>query len=344
VEIEGVVIDLEMYGANIVCFQDYCLCDYCFERFLAGHAVNKPIFKSMRQNYLIESKQVEAYRAFMENYIKQLAKKTKQQAELIAPEFMIGAIKLNLDRTYNKGLAKGLGSGDTAVLAFTTGAYSTGHSSYIHKAKQKLHDYGANAVTVVGIWHDKFPPENLAEQYYHCAKDSGGYWIYTMQSLSNHSQKLLPFDKMLYWQAIRKANDELDKLATNPTYKSPLKLRSVKTPATPIPFNNITVEPVEYVRPWAKPDTSAKSTNLRFFNNLIFVAKKGDKLNFEIAFGKKANTRTFYVDAGLVARTGDVLAKDRASLLSPAKLKAVAPYSGSYVVAIQCGLLTSLQC
>lgn len=335
VPIAGVAVDLEMYGADTASYPDYCLCNYCFERFLAGRPVSEPLILNKRQNYLVKSKQVEAYRAFTEDYIAQLAQETKEQLKVTVPDFVTGALHINMDRTYDKGLLKGLGDVNKAVLAFTESTYKTGYSSYIQKTQRRFHDEKINAQLVVGIWQDKFPPGNLAEQYYHCAKDSAGYWIYTMESLSEHTKMTLPFDKKQYWQAIRKANNELDKLVTNPTYKSPLKLRSFKIPVTPIAFNKIAVEPVEYVRPWAKPDTSAEPINLRFFNKLIFVAKKGDKLNFEIVFGKKRGSSTSYAEAGMVSRTGSVLAKDKASFLSRAILKAIAPYSGTYVIAVQ---------
>jgi hypothetical protein len=90
-----------------------------------------------------------------------------------------------------------------------------------------------NAKLVLGIWQDKFSPENLAEQYYHCAKDSAGYWIYSVGSLSSVippwyspkkvKEKALPFPKDNYWQAITLANKELDKLSTDPNYISFLK-------------------------------------------------------------------------------------------------------------------------
>jgi hypothetical protein len=335
VPIAGAAIDLEMYGADVWNFPDYCLCDYCFERFLAGKPVSKPIVADKRQDYLVKSKQVKSYRIFTTNYIKALAKQKKEQLETIAPDFMIGALHLDRLQPYYTGLAKGLGNGRKAVLAFTETTYRTGHSSYIHKTQKRFHDSGVNAKLVVGIWQDKFPPENLAEQYYHCARDSAGYWIYTMESLSKHTKVTLPFDKKQYWQAIQEANGELDKLAANPKYKSLLKVRSFKTPVKAISFKKIAVEPVEYVRSWAIMDRNVKPITLRFFNKLIFVAKKGDKLEFEIAFGKKQGSSTSHVEVGLVSRSGDVLARDKASLLSNAKLKVEAPYSGSYVIAVQ---------
>ena len=335
VPIAGVAIDLEMYGADTASYPDYCLCDYCFERFLAGRSVSEPMVLGKRQNYLVKSKQVEDYRAFTADYIAQLAQETKGQLKATVPDFVMGALHIDMDRTYDRGLLKGLGDANKAVLAFTESTYKTGYSSYIQKTQKRFNNEKINAQLIVGIWQNKFPPENLAEQYYYCARDSGGYWIYTMQSLSKYTKLTLPFDKERYWQAIRKANDELDKLAADPDYKSLLKMRSFEIPVSEISFDKITVEPVEYVGDRYRIDKNIEPVTLRFFNKLVFVAKKGDKLEFKIGFGKKRGAGTSYVEAGLVSRIGTVLAEDRASFLSRADLKAIAPYSGAYVIAVQ---------
>ncbi len=163
IPIAGIVIDLEMYGADVQLYPEYCLCDYCFERFLSASGVKETIPKSMRQDYLVKSNQVEAYRKFMEDYIEQLSKQTKEQLEVTAPDLMIGAMVLDLDKPYIKGLAKGLGSGHKAVLAFTEKTYTKGFNPYIYETQKRFHDSGTNAKLVAGIWQNKFPPENLAE-------------------------------------------------------------------------------------------------------------------------------------------------------------------------------------
>lgn len=333
--IYGVVIDLEMYGANIVAYPDYCLCDYCFEKFLAGRTVSRPIGIGERQQYLIKTKQVDSYRNFTKDYIIGLAKQTRTDIEVIAPSLMIGAFHLDLDKTYNRGLLKGLSSGSEPVFAFTEMTYSTGHGSYIHETQKRFRDSGANARLVVGIWQDKFPPENLAEQYYYCAKDSSGYWIYTIESLSSYTKKTLPFDKKLYWQAILSADDELDKLTAEPGYKSSLKIRSFESPTRHIALDKITVEPVKYVKADVNINPTNKSVMLRRLNKLVFVAQQGDELNFEIDFDKKRGNDKYYAEVVLISQQGNVLAKDSAKLYSDAMLKATAPYSGTYAIIIE---------
>lgn len=336
IKIAGAAIDSEMYGANMVTFPDCCLCDYCFERFLAGKAVPKPIPRGQRYDYIVSSGQLTAYKSFMKNSVAQLARHTREQVKSIAPGFKIGAPHLDRPVPYHQGLELGFGSGEQPFYVFLEGTYSKGYTTYIEKSAKRFSQPCVNIKCVVGIWQDKFPPENLAEQYYHCAKDSAGYWIYTMESLAKRSTtRALPFEKKQYWDAIHKANNELDKLAADPGYKSPLKVRSFEAPVKALSFKNMAVKPVEYIRPLSKVDSGIGPTILRFFNKLIFVAKKGDKLEFKIAYGRIKSGSAPYVEVGLISPRGDVLARDKTSFLSNAKLKTEAPYSGNYVIAVE---------
>lgn len=339
VPIEGVAIDLEMYAADMTIFPDYCLCDYCFERFLAGRAVSKRFAVNMRQNYLVKSKQVDAYRTFTADSIAQLAQNTKEQLEAIVPDFMIAVLHLDLDKTYNRGLAKGLGSGRRVVLAFTEQTYSTGYSDYIRKTQRRFDDSRANAKLVVGIWQDEFPPENLAEQYYHCAKDSAGYWIYSMESLSKLSGLMtLPFSERQYWQAIRKANNELQKLEVDPGYKSTLQIRSFQT--LPKSLNTmIDITNLQYARTTGKRLGKLTDSKLRFRKKvtLVFVAEKGDELKFEIALREYGRNRLRFSHVALTNSSGKILARSSASFQRNAELRTTAPYTGSYALIFDSG-------
>jgi len=231
VPIAGIVIDLEMYGADVVDYPDCCLCDYCFERFLTGTTVSRPIPRAERYDYIVSSGQLAAYKDFMRNSVAELARHTREQVELIAPEFKIGVLRLDQNRTFNAGLAKGLGSENKPVLAFAENTYSTGYSSYIQKTQKRFEAQKINAQLIVGICPKKLPPEVAAEQYYHCAKVSAGYWIYTMEYFSSiiltqdkkYREAIKLPDKERHWKAIKIANEELYQLSLNPDYTSFLK-------------------------------------------------------------------------------------------------------------------------
>ncbi len=336
VAIAGAVVDIEMYGANITTFPGLCLCDYCFEKFLAGRAVSEPLSPDKRQDYLVRTNQIQAYRAFTSNYIEQLARQTKQQVEIIAPQFLIGALQIDIDNSYYNGLAKGLGSGNNAVLVFTENTYSMGYNPYINETQKRFRNSGTNARLVVGIWQDKFPVDNLSEQYYCCAKDSAGYWVYEIESLAKNSDGLMPFPVNQYWQAIRKANDELDKSAANPEYKSFLKIRPFVAPEDTINPKSLIAPPIAYVIPFVKPVKAGNVLKFRHSNRLVFLAQKGDSIEFEASF-QKANQQypRDYAVLILATRGGDVLAKDKATVNRNGHLDVIAPYTGSYVIALE---------
>ncbi len=335
--IAGVVIDLEMYGANLVAFKNFCLCDYCFERFLAGRPVAEPIAINNRYKYLVRSGQLKDYQKFTSNWVEQMARQTKEQLYVIAPKMTIGVFHLDLPVIYNEALAKGFGSGNKAALAFTEYTYSSGYNDYIKKKQNIFNEKNINAKLVVGIWQDKIPPDNLAEQYYQCAKESAGYWVYTLESLSKYAMWTLPlpFDKIRYWKAIRKANDELDKLALNHDYKSKLKARPFEMPINTNFYKNMTIPNARYVRNVSLTQPDIKPLQLRNINKLLFIAKQGETINYEIECHKIRNSEQSYVDITLLAKNNIVLAQERVSLIGNAKLKSIAPYSGTYIIALQ---------
>ncbi|MHC4394355.1 MAG: hypothetical protein ACYS1A_01745 [Planctomycetota bacterium] len=333
IPIAGVAIDLEMYNANIAAFADYCLCDYCFERFLQGRTVSNPIAIDQREDYLSKTKQFKAYLEFMENHVSQMVKKTLQQLKDTNPDFLIGALDLDVDNTYCRGFTKGFGDSRTPVLVFAENTYYTGYTDEVSKLTRRFKDY--NAKLVIGLWQRKFPPANLAEQYYHCAKDSDGYWIYTMESLSSRDFKSLPFNNRYYWQAIHLANSELSKLRINSNYKSHLKVRSFSSPQEKAVVNKTDFEPVNYINKNIRQESNIEPIRLRFFNKLVFVASQGDALDFKVSYSKKGRAKAPYIDISLVSQTGEAIATERASFLKPAKVGLKAPYSGSYLLAIQ---------
>lgn len=333
IPIAGVVIDLEMYGADTISYPDYCLCNHCFEKFFKGKLPhNLPSDK--RQAYLLESGQVNAYRSFTVDSIEQLAETTRKQLELIAPDFMTGALRLDRPGPYNMGLARGLGKGRNAVLVFTEQTYNTGYSDYIRTRQKSFQDQQINARLVVGLWQNKFPPENLAEQCYHCAKDSAGYWIYTLQSLSDRSRRALPFDKQLYWQAIAQANKQLQALESNPQHQSNLQIRDFQSIPKPLDTDGINIPSLQYVQAWDSQLSKPAPFDLQFRGKvrLVFTALEADQLKFEVALKKFGPYRSPSAFVAITDSSGQVLARELASAGRPARLQSKAPYTGSYAL------------
>jgi hypothetical protein len=142
---------------------------------------------------------------------------------------------------------------------------------------------------VPGLWQQQFPSENLAEQYYTCAAHAAGYWIYTFESLLEDCSELPGYSlrepNERYWEAMRTANAELDKLAASGgTYASSLRVRPFNPPLPVLTTADLTIEPL-MPAPDEKPVSLGPVTTprLRYRNPLYILAKAGEPIEARVA-------------------------------------------------------------
>jgi len=107
------------------------------------------------------------------------------------------------------------------------------HPGYIQGWLERWRQWGAHAEFVGGLWINRIPEENLAENLYHLAKHTRGYWIYDMLSLGAQPRDRLPGSGApAYWAAIALANRELDLwLRSDGAPVSELRVRPFTLPA-----------------------------------------------------------------------------------------------------------------
>jgi hypothetical protein len=274
------------------------------------------------------------YRQFVCNKLVGMARQTRTEIDQVAPSFKIGITKLDQINYYTESMARGFGTKENPVIIFSERTYTDGYTDYIKETITKFRKMGIHASFIAGIWQDKFPPENLAEQYYYCAQASDGYWIYTMETLNPDRKDSDGASAKEYWQAIRDADKELDKLDADPNYITLLKTREFHPPLEKINFSNIKTGPLEYVQHGTPMETDQEPINLQAFNRLVFVASKGELLKFKIKFVKRRLTKVDYAEVAILTDGGQVLAKDQADESKNAELVAVAPYTGSYGIVL----------
>lgn len=334
VPIAGAVLDTEMYGADVLAYNDLCFCDYCCGQFQKVAADATLLAAKNRCQYLIDAGQMKDYRQFICNKLVGMARQTRTEIDQAAPSFKIGVTKLDQLNYYNESLARGFDTNDNPVIIFSERTYTDGYTDYIKETITKFRKMGIHASFIAGIWQDKFPLENLAEQYYYCAQASDGYWIYTMETLNPDRKDSDGASTKEYWQAIRDAHTELDKLDADPNYITPLKIREFHPPLEKINFSSIKTGPLEYVQHGTLMETDQEPINLQGFNRLVFVASKGELLKFKIKFVKRRLIKVDYAEAVILTDGGQMLAKDQANESKNAELMAVAPYTGSYCIVL----------
>lgn len=326
--ISGAVLDTEMYNADFLSYKYTCNCDYCWSEFKKVHPELPVVEKGFRENHLQKKRLVDKYKKHAIAQISSMASQTRKTIDQINPMFQIGGFCLDELDDYTKGLCLGFGTPKKPVLVFSEKTYKAGCTSYIEKTISGLKKRGINAKFETGIWQNKFPTENLAEQYYHSARNSDGYWIYTMQSLNRGWKKPIAYPREKYWMAIKTANNELDKLLVNSNHKSNLKLRPFSAPLDPVNLSLIKTEPLIYVH---KLEDQEKGTppKIRRNSRLVFIAKKGDVIRFTIDFNKHRNSKVDHAVAYLLDNKGNVLSKE---IIKRGKtvIQSHAGYSGSY--------------
>ncbi len=338
--IAGAILDVELYASSFNVFPDVCTCDSCWQSYRAlresaGETEAPDLPVSQRWKFLSESGQLSVYRRFTTETIAWLAGRTRREVASIAPTFVIGMSLGDVSVPYTRGLVKGLGTPDNPVWVLTEQTYENGYTGYVPDTIKRFAAEGRHVRLVTGIWQGKFPTANLPEQYYHCAKASAGYFIYSVGHLNGAGPGRLPEPDEAYWNAMRTANRELDRLAKNANYRSKLLIRPFHPPAPAIGLPDL--RGVEYVLPRDPEAIKAEGVTLRRANTLVFLAKKGDRIKFAARVNQLVETVPPEARMELVAADGARVAEAVATNTEAGLLEAVAPKDGAYAVVLAGG-------
>ena len=262
--VPGIILDAEMYGADRSGFPDACFCDDCRSEMGAELGIDA-------QDINLEDEEIlEKYREISTRNLERIYEQTRQQVHAVYPDCLLGGYILDhggmddFTPPFYKAITRAWGTPELPVLVFSESTYSSGyHAAYARPGKpliratgsytqgrpslfgqgdypgyiqewiKRWKEWGAHAEFVGGLWLDRIPEENLAENLYHMAKNTRGYWLYEMLSLGDNPLRKLPGgSRPAYWQAIAQANQELDKwLASKGSHVSELTVRPFTLPA-----------------------------------------------------------------------------------------------------------------
>jgi len=333
-EIAAVGVDMEMYGAELKDYEGGCYCDVCFARYLQAKGLSGGLpAPADRARAIEEADELDAYHAVQREAARTFAVACREAVHQGRPGLRLGVIQLDKPVPLQQGIALGFGTPDLPVLCLTGETYSTGYTPYIASVQEMFRAMGAFVDLVVGIWQSRFSPANIAEQLYHSAHDSCGYWIYTMQTFENPDYHPLPETPEKYWAAIGQANSELDRLGEDINYQTSLPMRPFEPPPLPLPWSGFHMYDLIARSTTALPMPAAW---LRKTNWIYFYAEQGDRIEFEMSRVQIGS----YIDLpsiGMVSPTGMHLAEGTAKQDRPIVLQSVAPETGVYGLVVESG-------
>jgi len=294
--LDGCVIDPEMYGADHTGFSGACYCADCLREFGAAIGKSVPDMPAAdRAKWLKDNGLEQRFAQHFLDRITGFSQRIERECHAKDSDFLLGVLLLDYPLLAHKGMAMGLGTETHPVLGFSESTYSPGYTDYVNKQQQTFAAMPAHVLFVPGLWQQQFPAENLAEQYYACAAHSAGYWIYTFESLLEDVSKLPGYQLRepheRYWDAMKLANTELDKLAASGgKYVSSLTVRPFEPPLEVLNVGDLKIEalvPAPDPQPLSLgPVTTSR---LRYRNPLFILGKAGEPVALRVTNLQLAN-------------------------------------------------------
>ena len=304
--IPGAVLDLEMYGAETTTYSEPCSCGHCSQ-------------------YATQEAAIAAIAA--------LAAECRDAVLETRPDFLLGGLLMDRTDYVARACALGLSRAEHPAIAFTESTYSPGYSKAVAISRGRLRAEANGCLLCCGLWQSKFPADHVAEQLYHLAKDSCGYWVYTFQTFNKPTYSPLPDPPEGYWAAYRTANAELDLLARDSGYASALAVREFERPAPQLRPDML---PAIDAVPAGFPVTQAPPVRLRGRHVLCTCAAAGEPVEIHVANVRLGR----YTDAAAALMLGPDGSEAGHAELQPeeqARFEATYPEAGRYRLLVDSG-------
>jgi len=209
VPLTGIVIDLEMYGANYMevysngcTFDERSFLDFCRQSFPELPSPEK-IAPAARFKTLVDASKINAYYEFLEHRMTEIGRMIEQEIHQKAPDLLIGYLQ-HFDNWFFRGLDKGIGTKEMPVIAFGENTYY-GYNGEAPFEIAALSDLGAHVIYCPGLWPQTMHPEKLWKDALIAGVEAPGYWLYGYGDPMAKEDRVADLDA-----AIRKANSALD--------------------------------------------------------------------------------------------------------------------------------------
>lgn len=208
----GLVVDMEMYGADSARYAGPCYCDDCWRGFVTEHlegveADELPL--SVRPAWTAANGLAADYARRQELAVMAILRGIEQRVHAVVPHFLLGNL---LDPESLPGLARGLGTTATPALVFSESEYG-GNVAAVPGRVAKLHDEGYPALYVTGLAVKSVTPPQLPGVVAQCAPASAGYWLWSSAAFSPDAgaeyQHAAGYSHDDYWEAFAMSNEGL---------------------------------------------------------------------------------------------------------------------------------------
>lgn len=207
--VTGLVVDMEMYGADSTRYAGPCYCDRCFARFVGDHLEGvqpDEVAAEERQAWIAGNGLAEDYARAQELAVQALLQRIEEAVHGVDPGFVLGNL---LDPESLPGLARGFGTPALPALIFSELEYG-GDVSRTRQRAQGLVEAGYPTLYVPGFSLGAVTPPQLPSLVAQAAAPTAGYWLWSAaafdESVPEVYRHSADFTHDDYWQASAEAN------------------------------------------------------------------------------------------------------------------------------------------
>lgn len=319
--LRGVVLDLEMYGADHAGYSAACACEVCRR----GAGSSKP----------------EALLDWQRREVERISRELERAVHRVSSQFQFAAMHLEEPFAFHEGLALGLGTADVPVIVAAERTYAAGYTKEVDTTRERLRKIGASVRYLGGLSLTHHSAEQVAPQLYALGSHGDGFWLYTLASLGVPTEQVpeayrVPDPQAEYWSAFRSASDELDRfVAARGQHVSPLVAR-LKPPEPRGTLSKRVLEPVADQLP--KLPLAGEESRLRRYNIAFVQLEQGESLRLIVKGVPISKQQTADGEVKVLDPEGREVLSRKVPLDQTAQIEWLAKSSGTYWVTTSFGL------
>lgn len=263
--LRGVVLDLEMYGADHAGYTVGCACEFC--RRGAGSPKSAALLEWQRRE------------------VQRIARELERSVHRVNDKFAFAVMHLEEPFAFHEAVALGLGTPAVPVIVAAERTYAMGYTNDVDETRERLRRLGAHTRYLGGLSLVHHPAEQVAPQLYALGSHGDGFWLYTLASLAAPTEQVvainrLPDPQAEYWSAFRLASDELDRFVTSRGQHVSSLVARLKPPEPRATLSKRVLEPVSEQLP--KLPLASDETRLRRSNTAFVLLEQGETLRLSV--------------------------------------------------------------